>query len=245
MNVTPHLMRGPAATVGAWIPDPAGRACTGFGSVVRLQYMCKVTHGSGQADEVNQRSDLDEWFQQEVLPLEAALTRFLRRNWGNESDLADFRQELYANVYESVQKNGRPAHARAFVFVAARNLLINSMRRSRVIQIERVANITELDVLGVMDFLTPERQAEASEDLQRLQCAIDGLPPRCREVFWMRRIEGRSQKQVAAALGIGLRTVEEQMRRAMRQLVIAMLEVREEAVENASGRAGAEAGAGK
>ncbi len=191
---------------------------------------------------MDEQADLDQWFQEEVLPLEAALTRFLRRNWHNESDLPDFRQELYANIYEAAGKNGLPQQARAFLFVAARNLLINHMRRSRVIHIENVAGIAELDVAGVMDLLTPERQAESREDVSRLQDAIDRLSPRCREVFWMRRIEGRSQKQVAAALGIGLRTVEEQLRRAMRQLVLAMVDQPPEPDARVSGSAEARAG---
>lgn len=173
---------------------------------------------------MSEQDELRDWFRREVLPLEPVLMRFLRRNWRHEDDLADFRQELYANLYEAARKNGRPAQVRAFVFIAARNLLINSMRRSRVIPIDQVANLSELNVSGVMDMLTPEREASADEDLRRMQTAVNRLPPRCREVLWMRRIEGMSQKEVAAALGIGERTVEEQMRRAMRQLVTAMLD---------------------
>lgn len=173
---------------------------------------------------MSEQDELNDWFRREVLPLEPVLMRFLRRNWRHEDDLADFRQELYANLYEAARSNGRPTQVRAFVFIAARNLLINSMRRSRVIPIDQVANLSELNVSGAMDLLTPEREASAGEDLQRLQAAVDRLPPRCREVFWKRRIEGMSQKQVASAMGIGERTVEEQMRRAMRQLVIAMLD---------------------
>jgi hypothetical protein len=42
---------------------------------------------------------VDLWFVQEVLPLEAALTRFLRRNWREESDILDLRQgTLYAGL---------------------------------------------------------------------------------------------------------------------------------------------------
>lgn len=173
---------------------------------------------------MSEKRDLNDWFQREVLPLEPALMRFLRRNWRDADDLPDLRQELYANLYESARKNGPPAHVRAFVFIAARNLLINNMRRSRVIPIDSVANLGELEVNGIVDMLTPEREAEAGEELRRLQGALDRLPPRCREALWMRRIDGLSQKEVAAAMGVGERTVEEQMRRAMRQLVLAMLD---------------------
>lgn len=190
---------------------------------------------------MSEKRDLNDWFQREVLPLEPALMRFLRRNWRNPDDLPDLRQELYANLYESAGKHGLPSHVRAFVFIAARNLLINTMRRARVIPIDTVANLGELDVNGIVDMLTPEREAEAGEDLRRLQDAIDRLPSRCREALWMRRIDGLSQKEVAAAMGIGERTVEEQMRRAMRQLVLAMLDTPPAPAETAS----VEAGVGK
>ena len=44
---------------------------------------------------------LDAWFVGEVLPLEPDLMRFLRRNWRNESDVADLRQELYVRLYDA------------------------------------------------------------------------------------------------------------------------------------------------
>jgi hypothetical protein len=43
------------------------------------------------------------WFLDEVLPLEAALTRFLQRNWRNESDIDDFRQEIYAQIFQAAE----------------------------------------------------------------------------------------------------------------------------------------------
>jgi hypothetical protein len=41
---------------------------------------------------------LENWFFTEIFPLDAALTRFIRRNWGNEADVADLRQAIYASV---------------------------------------------------------------------------------------------------------------------------------------------------
>ncbi len=201
----------------------------------------------GQRDErVSEKEDLDTWFRQEVLPLEPALMRFLRRNWRDEEDLPDFRQELYANIYDSARKGGRPTHARAFIFTAARNMLISNMRRLRVIPIDRVADLGELNVSGIVDLLTPEREALGNEDLHRIQNALNRLPARCRETLWMRRIDGLSQKEVATALGIGERTVEEQMRRAMRQLVAAMLDGPAKLADRVGkAKAKAKAGAGK
>lgn len=39
---------------------------------------------------------IEAWFCREVLPLEPALTRFIRRNWRVADDVADLRNDVYA-----------------------------------------------------------------------------------------------------------------------------------------------------
>jgi hypothetical protein len=67
-------------------------------------------------------SEVDAWFVREILPLEAALMQFLQHNWRNKSDIADLRQDIYIQVYESALK-GLPESPRAFLFTVARHLL--------------------------------------------------------------------------------------------------------------------------
>lgn len=61
--------------------------------------------------------------------------------------------------------------------------------------------------------------AEFLLDLQQrltaVQAIIDGLPPRCREVFWLCRIEGLTQPEIARRLGITLNAVERHLMRAL------------------------------
>lgn len=40
-------------------------------------------------------NDLDDWFVEAILPLEGALTAYLRRVWNDASEIADLRQEVY------------------------------------------------------------------------------------------------------------------------------------------------------
>ena len=56
----------------------------------------------------------------------------------------------------------------------------------------------------------------ARQELKRLTDAFDRLPDRCREVVWLRRVEELPQKEVAARLGIGEKTVEKQVAKGMR-----------------------------
>lgn len=163
---------------------------------------------------------LKSWFFREVLPLEPALLRFLRRNWRREADILDLRQELYARVYDSARQ-ALPLQTKPFVFAAARNLLINRAKRAQIISIELVADLEALNV--AVDAITPDRLASARDELRAVQAALDVLPPRCREVVVLRKIEGLSQREVAARMGIAEDTVERQMVHGMRAVVDFML----------------------
>lgn len=158
----------------------------------------------------------DDWFVAEVLVHDAALTRFLRRRWREAAEIADLRQEVYVRVYEAARAS-RPQHPRAFLFATARNLMSDRIRRGRVISMEAVADFEKLNVLLVEDS-TPEHHESSRQELQRLAQALEKLPPRCREVVWLRRVKGLSQKEVAAALDIAQGTVEKQVAKGVRLL---------------------------
>lgn len=166
-------------------------------------------------------SGADSWFVQEVLPLEAALMRYLRRNWRDEAEIPDLRQEVYVRVYDKALST-IPAQAKPFVFMTAKNLIIDRVRRLRVVSIETVSDIDALDV--TVDELTSDRIVSARQELRRLQAALELLPPRCREVVALRRIEGLSQRQVAARLAIKEDTVEHHLAKGMRALADALSE---------------------
>ncbi|HVP85566.1 MAG TPA: RNA polymerase sigma factor [Rhizomicrobium sp.] len=157
-------------------------------------------------------SEVEAWFVREVLPLESMLMRFLHQNWRNKADIEDFRQEIYAQVLTAAE-NGIPERAKPFVLTTARNLLIDRVRREHVVPIDAVS---DLDALGVaIDEPGPERNAIARDVLRRLQDALDRLPPRCREAFTLKRLEGLSRAEVAQRMGISERMVTEHMAQAI------------------------------
>jgi RNA polymerase sigma-70 factor (ECF subfamily) len=165
-------------------------------------------------------TDLDHWFVLEVLPLEAALVRYLRRHCRESEDVADLRQEVYVRLYEAARRQ-RPDLVKPFVFATARNLLIDRARRAQIVSIEAIADLDVLDVAA--DELTPERHVGGNQELHLLQAALDDLPRRCREVVQLRKIDGLSQREVAQHMGISEGTVEKQIAKGMRTLADAML----------------------
>ena len=106
-------------------------------------------------------SEVDAWFVREILPLEAALMQFLQHNWRNKSDIADLRQDIYIQVYESALK-GLPESSRAFLFTVARHLLIRRMRREQIVPFEAVS---DFDALGAaIETPGPENSVIARDD---------------------------------------------------------------------------------
>jgi RNA polymerase sigma-70 factor (ECF subfamily) len=95
-------------------------------------------------------------------------------------------------------------------------LVLDKIRRERVVSIEAVADIDGLNVL--VDEISPEQRAIGRDDLRRLANAFDLLPPKCREVVWLRRVLGLSQREVAGRLGINEGTVEKHVSKGARLL---------------------------
>ena len=162
---------------------------------------------------------LDDWFMREVISLEPMLTRFLQRNWRNDAEISDLRQEAYARVYEAAKRE-RPQLVKPFLFQIARNLMIDRLRRQSVVSLESMVDVDWLNVSD--DRPSAETYVAARQELRLLQAALDKLPPRCRQVVLMRKVEGFSQREVAKELGITIETVENQVAKGMRLLAQAI-----------------------
>jgi RNA polymerase sigma factor (sigma-70 family) len=166
-----------------------------------------------------EQDELNRWFMNEVLPHEAQLMRYLRRNWRDVDEIDDLRQEVYERVFDAAGER-LPQSAVAFVLSVARNLLIDRARRSQVVSIETYADIEA--VMPLADEFSPERHVAARSELRLLQAALDLLPPRCGEVVRLRKVDGLSQREVAQRLGITEDTVERQVSKGVRALAAAL-----------------------
>ncbi|MDT9600169.1 RNA polymerase sigma factor [Sphingosinicella rhizophila] len=160
-----------------------------------------------------------DWVKREVLPCEHLVRAWLARSLVSHADSDDLIQEAYCRLakiddFESIE---RPD---AFFFQTVRNLLLNQIRHARIIRIETAA---ELDDLGLADEApSPERIVGARRDLARVRERIDALPERCRRIFEMRRIEGLSQREIAARMGVSENIVEHDTAKAIKLVLKAL-----------------------
>ena len=158
---------------------------------------------------------LESWFTREVLAHEESLTRFLSRRWRDIHELADLRQEAYTRVFEAARRE-RPRMPRAFLFTTAMHLLADRARRRRLVSI--CATASEENLHTLVDEICPERQILANRELERVNRALLRLSDKCREVVWMRRVQGLPQREVAERLGVSEKMVEKHLSVGMRKL---------------------------
>jgi len=144
-------------------------------------------------------TDVNAWFVREVLPLEALLMHYLRRQWPNQGEVEDLRQDVYVRVHEAGRRQ-IPSQTKPFVFRIAHDLLVDRIRREQIVPIEAIADFDELDI--AIEAPSPDRTVIARDELRRLQAALDKLPPRAREAVVLGRIEGLSGREIAQRMGI-------------------------------------------
>lgn len=163
---------------------------------------------------------LDDWFCQEVLPLEGALTHFIRRNWRVPDDVADLRHDVYELAFAGARRQ-LPVNARRYLFAVARNHLINSAKRARIVSFEHVADLETID--RDIDLFGSERHLTARDGLRRVLAGLEKLSPRVRQVVELRKIEGLTPQETAERLGIGKDAVNGQLVMGMKALADHML----------------------
>jgi RNA polymerase sigma-70 factor (ECF subfamily) len=84
--------------------------------------------------------------------------------------------------------------------------MADRVRRGRVVSMETLGDFEELNVL--VDEISPEQRLQARQELVQLARAFSALPPKCREVVWLRRVDELPQKEVARRMNITEKTVE-------------------------------------
>ncbi len=160
------------------------------------------------------RSEQGRWFTEEVLPHGADLRSYLRRAFPAVRDVDDVVQESFVRMWTA--RASQPIRsARGFLFRIAQHLALDQVRRTRVSPVVAVGDLAALSV--VEDRPDAAEALSSAEKIQLLAAAVASLPPRCREIIMLRKLDGFSQREVAARLGLSERTIEVQVARGVKR----------------------------
>ena len=146
------------------------------------------------------------------------LLRFLRARGGTDS-AEDLLQEVWLRA--ATAETGPIAEPLSYLYRTANNLMLDR-HRSAVRGQRRDQQWSEAAggaVPGVDDAPSAERVLIARERLRTAEAALAALGDRAATVFRRYRIEGVSQRDIAAELGISLSAVEKDLQKAYRAMI--------------------------
>ena len=140
------------------------------------------------------------------------LLRFLSSKLGCREQAADVVQDTFLRV-RGVKDLEAVDQPRAFLYKIALNLTVDLFRRQQI-RSEETIKLVEMDRVP-SGMPRQDCEVQAKERVRLLYAAIDGLPPKCRQVFLLHKFKGLSHAEIARRLGISKNMVEKHVMKAM------------------------------
>lgn len=148
------------------------------------------------------RKEFESLFRKVYLPLGMYALRMVE-----DVDIAeDLVQDSFLKAWLVLEEGQEIENLKSYMYSCVRNECISFLRQKR--ENIGVESIPEVD----------EEIVDTSERDAALWRAIDALPDRCRDVFLLSKRDGLSQEEIAAELGISVKTVKNQMTKAFSRL---------------------------
>lgn len=158
------------------------------------------------------KSDFRLLFDQHYRPL----CNYAYRIVGDMDEAEDVVQEVFVKLWSQrsvIQINKSPAK---YIYSMVRNQALSFIRRTSVgskIK-ENMLNLQAGVALDEMD----DEEIEKYLLMDKIYNSIRQLPPKCGEIFIMSKVNGLTYTQIAESLNISVKTVENQMSKALKLL---------------------------
>ena len=139
------------------------------------------------------------------------LCAFARQYVKDPDQAEDLVQDLFFRLWQEREKVQVTVSIKAYLFTSVRNRCLNALAgqgRLRALDENRDDRLQEETVT----------EEERTHRLARVHAAIEALPEERGKVFKLSRYEGLKYQEIADRLGISVKTVENQMGKALKTL---------------------------
>ena len=161
----------------------------------------------------NDREALRLLFQEHYASVCKAIFRYVKER----ATIEDLAQDVFMKIWEKRQSINVNTSFDAYLYRMAVNESISYLRKQQRQNQKKEAYPLAFTAI---DSPSTEDQYLHTELDQRIKHAINSLPPRCQVIFKLSRYEELSYREIAEKLELSIKTVENQMGKALRILRI-------------------------
>lgn len=123
-------------------------------------------------------------------------------------------QEVFLKLWQQREQIAIATNIQSYLYRAVHNQAVNILNRAKVEQkYQQFARQRTPDYEN-----SPAHKLQAGELQQRIFRVLAGIPEKCRTIFHLSREEELSYKEIAERLGLSVKTVENQMSKALKIL---------------------------
>ena len=128
-------------------------------------------------------------------------------------------EEVVSDVFYEVWKNRKTLGG-----IENMNAWIQTITyRKAISYLRKETGKTELSLDGIGDFIfapiqSPDEAMISKEEMEKINNAIQQLPPKCKHVFFLAKIEGLPYKEIADILNISVKTINNHIAFALEEI---------------------------
>ncbi len=153
----------------------------------------------------------------------------------DDNDAREIVQEAFLRVYRGLESFHGGSSFFTWLYRIVTNLSIDLMRKPARREAElderrRLDDDLDVPLLARIDGADPVDVVRRSEIADRIQAALDALPPYHRGVILMRELEGMSYEEMAQAMGVSKGTIMSRLFHARQKLQRALADCYEEQI---------------
>ena len=140
----------------------------------------------------------------------------------SDEDAENIVQDVFVELWENIEMLNMHMNLIAYLFTTIKNKCLNHMRHKIVVQ-NTATKMQEEYLISLrmnLDSLEAfDNKLFSDQDIEKIiNRALDSLPEKCRTIFFMSKIEGKKQKEIAQELNISINTVGTQIGIAYKKL---------------------------
>lgn len=160
---------------------------------------------------INRKEELNHnSFEKLFRSLFPSLMTFAKKILVDEDDAREVVHQVFISVWEKRQEIDLSQSLKSYLFTSVHNRSLNVIRDRKKFSSAEVPDVAgEWDVSSVIESMELE---------DKIMEVLSALPEKCREVFELSRFDGLKYSEIAERLHISVKTVENQMSKALKIL---------------------------